>query len=61
MARGGARPGAGRKATGAKTLQTIICLTSSEAAILKELCAKTGKSKSEFIRDLIREVRKQQL
>lgn len=55
MSRGGARPGAGRKATGVNTFQTKICLTSLEAAILKEMCAKTGKSKSEFIRDLIRD------
>jgi hypothetical protein len=53
MARGGARPGAGRKAK--QTVQSNIRLTEVEIAILKEMCAKTGKSKSEFIRDLIRD------
>lgn len=57
MARGGARPGAGRKAK--QTVQSNIRLTEVEIAILKEMCAKTGKSKSEFIRDLIREANEQ--
>ncbi len=59
MARGGARPGSGRKATGRNTFQTNIWLTSEEVDILKKMCAKTGKSKSKFIRDLIREANEQ--
>ena len=56
---GGARQGAGRKkgstSPSSKNERIVLCCTHEQAANLKELALKDGKSISAFILDLIEE------
>ena len=50
---GGARPGAGRKATGAKTKCYTITLPIEEAEELEKRAAQLNKSINKYLRDII--------
>lgn len=53
--RGGARPGSGRKATGAKTKHYTVNLPIEEAELLEKHAAERGMSVNKYLRELIRQ------
>ena len=53
--RGGARPGSGRKATGAKTKHYTVNLPIEEAELLEKHAAEVGFSVNKYLRELIRQ------
>ena len=52
---GGARPGAGRKPTGAKTKCYTVTLPLEEAELLEKHAAEVGLSVNKYLRELIRQ------
>ena len=52
--RGGARPGSGRKATGAKTKHYTVNLPIEEAELLEKHAAQCNMSVNKYLRELIR-------
>ena len=52
--RGGARPGSGRKATGAKTKHYTVNLPIEEAELLEKHAAQCNLSVNKYLRELIR-------
>ena len=54
--RGGARPGSGRKPTGAKTKHYTVNLPIEEAELLEKHAAERGMSVNKYLRELIRQV-----
>ena len=53
--RGGARPGSGRKPTGAKTKHYTVNLPIEEAELLEKHAAERGMSVNKYLRELIRQ------
>lgn len=53
--RGGARPGSGRKPTGAKTKHYTVNLPIKEAELLEKHAAEVGLSVNKYLRELIRQ------
>ena len=52
--RGGARPGSGRKPTGAKTKHYTVNLPIEEAELLEKHAAQCNMSVNKYLRELIR-------
>ena len=50
---GGARPGAGRKATLEKPVKVLVTLEKGQASKLDKLCKRTGSNRSAAVRDMI--------